>query len=70
MSLMNCLRGCFFAIVSAVLVLLLDDVTVADEFALVAWVCAAEILIVERKVVDGVTLVVGCNSRSSCLTPD
>ena len=36
-SLMNCLRGCFFAIVSAVLVLLLDDVTVVDEFvALVA----------------------------------
>ena len=35
-SLMNCLRGCFFAIVSALLVLFLDDVTVVDEFALVA----------------------------------
>ena len=35
-SLMNCLRCCFFSIVSAVLVLLLDDVTVVDEFALVA----------------------------------
>ena len=33
-SLMNSLRGCFFA--SAVLVLFLDDVTVVDEFALVA----------------------------------
>ena len=54
-SLMNCLRGSFFAIVSAVLVLLLDDVTVVDEFALVALVCTAEILIAERKVVDGIT---------------
>ena len=35
MSLMNCLRGGFVAIVSAVLVLLLDDVTVVDELALV-----------------------------------
>ena len=46
--LMNCLRGYFSAMVSAVLVLFLDDVIVVDEFALAVWVCTADILIAER----------------------
>ena len=58
-SLMNCWRGCFIGIVSAVLVLILDDIIVVDGFALVICNCTAEILIADRKIVDGVIWVVG-----------